>query len=113
MRALIVGVTLSLWIFSANAVAQPSDSDRALATQLFKEGRDLMAQKKYAEACRKLEESQRLDPGGGTLLNLAICHESEGRSATAWAELTEALGIARRDGRIDREKLAQTRMTAL
>lgn len=95
------------------AWAEPSASDRALATELFKQGRALMLQKKPNEACPKLEESQRLDPGGGTLLNVAMCHELIGKTATAWAEFAEAAAIAQRDGRSDREKLALERAAAL
>jgi serine/threonine-protein kinase len=93
--------------------ASPSEEDRVLATELFHEGRDLIAAGKYEEACGKLEESQRLDPGGGTLLNLALCHELEGRTATAWAEFHEALSVARRDNRADREEEAQSHIAAL
>ncbi|NUO49065.1 MAG: tetratricopeptide repeat protein [Polyangiaceae bacterium] len=95
------------------AAAQPSASDRALATELFQQGRALMAEKKLDQACPKLEESMRLDPGGGTLLNLAICHEEQGKTATAWSEYAEAIALAQRDKRPDREKLAQDRSNAL
>ncbi len=54
--------------------AQPSDQDKALAATLFDEARALMAQDKVSPACRKLEESRRLDPLPGTVLNLAACH---------------------------------------
>jgi hypothetical protein len=95
------------------ALAEPTSADKSLATQLFKEGRTLVDQGKVAEGCRKLEESQRLDPGGGTLLNLALCHEKEGRTATAWTEFTEALGIARKDDRPQRAEIAQQHVEAL
>ena len=97
----------------ARASAEPTAADKSLATQLFKEGRALVDQGKVAEGCRKLEESQRLDPGGGTLLNVALCHEKEGRTATAWAEFTEALGLAKKDDRPQRIELAQTHIVAL
>ncbi len=89
-----------------SAAAQPGPEDKALATALFQEGRDLIARERVVEACRKFQESQRLDPSGGTLLNLAHCHEQLGRIASAWTEYHEALAWARRDGRTDRIRFA-------
>lgn len=100
-------------LLAGAALAQPSEADKVTATALFKEGRALLEARRFPEACAKLEESQRLDPGGGTLLNLAICHEQEGKTATAWSEMTEALGVARRDGRAERVKLAEEHIAAL
>ena len=108
-----VGIACFGVSIAAIALAEPTSADKSLATQLFKEGRTLVDQGRVAEGCRKLEESQRLDPGGGTLLNLALCHEKEGRTATAWAEFTEALGIARKDDRPQRAEIAQQHIEAL
>jgi len=93
--------------------AEPSADDKALATILFQQGRALMSAGRAPEACPKLEESQRLDPGGGTILNLALCHEQEGRLARSWSEFKEAVTIARQDGRRDRESEAANRVAAL
>jgi hypothetical protein len=106
-------VSIALCSWPGVALAEPTAADKALATQLFKDGRKLVDEGHIPEGCRKLEESQRLDAGGGTLLNLALCHEKEGRTATAWAEFTEALGIARRDGRTQRIEIAQTHIASL
>ena len=95
------------------AAAQPTPEDAALATTLFQDGRALMAGGRIAEACPKLEESQRLDPGGGTLLNLALCHEQAGRLARSWSEFNDAAAVARRDGRRDRELAADSHAAAL
>ena len=107
----------SLAVLLASAVvpwAAPAwAGDPAAAQTLFDQARKLMIQERWKEACPKLEESQRLDPAGGTLLHLALCREREGRIATAWALYTDALAQAKRDGRADRTKIAHERVEAL
>jgi len=95
------------------APATAAASDPALAQTLFDQARSLMNERRWAEACPKLEESQRLDPAGGTALHLAVCREQEGKIATAWALYRDALSLAKRDGRKDRAKAAQERIDAL
>ncbi len=85
-------------------------SDRLLAQGLFEEGLKLMDAGRYPEACPKFVESQRLDPGGGTLLNIALCHEKEGRLATATLDYDEAIAQAMKDKRSDRETFARARV---
>ncbi len=109
-RAFFPSVLIALCLAATNARA---DDEKPLAQVLFDEARDLMASGEYAAACPKLEESQRLDPGGGTLLNLGACYEKLGRTASAWAIYQEALSVARKDGRDDRADEAQARIVEL
>ena len=94
-------------------MAQTNADDQALATVLFQKGKALLSEGQVAQACPAFEESQRLDPSGGTILNLALCHELEGRLAHAWSEFNEAVLFARKDGRHDREAAASERARAL
>jgi tetratricopeptide (TPR) repeat protein len=91
--------------------AKPGDA--ALAEALFEKGKALMAERRFEEACPMLAESQRVDPGGGTALALALCHERQGKTATAWSELKDALALARRDGEADRRAVAERHLAAL
>ncbi len=99
-------------VFPLSASAQNS-TDSAAAQGLFDQAKQLMASGKYLEACPKLEESQRLDPGSGTLLNLADCYEHTGRTATAWSKFLEAASAAQTAGKVDREKTAREHAAAL
>jgi len=88
-------------------------TDEQVAQSLFETARALMERGDYAKACPMLVESQRLDPGGGTLLNVALCHEGEGKLATAYFELNQAATQAVKDGRKDREEIARQHIAAL
>ncbi len=85
----------------------------AVAQSLFNEARALLDAQRVAEACEKFSQSQRLDPSAGTLLNLAICHELQGKTASAWLEFGESWSTALRENRPDRVQLARERMAAL
>ncbi len=102
-----------LTLRSTTAAASPTEADRGLAQSLFEDGRRLMEAGDFTHACPKLAESQALDPSGGTLLNLAVCHEKQGRLATAWSDFKEALSVARRDNRTDRFEVAREHLATL
>lgn len=95
------------------AHAQATAQERALSESLFVEGKKLLDAGNAAEACPKLAESQRLDPGGGTQLLLGLCYEQAGRLATAWLELKDALSVALRDGRESRIQVAREHIAAI
>jgi hypothetical protein len=90
----------------------PSNTSVA-AEALFEEGRSLVAAGKYAEACPKFADSERLGPSVATLLNLANCWERVGRTATAWATYREAASAANAAGRKDYLATAQRRADGL
>src|SRR5262245_49529895 len=100
LRPASVLLALAALATGAIARADPPPDVAAHAEELFRDGKRLMTEGKYAEACPKLAESHRLDPAGGTLLTLGLCHEAEGRTATAWAELKEAAAIGKQTGRL-------------
>jgi hypothetical protein len=74
--------------------ATPSDDARARADALFREGRELIAAGKTAEACAKFEQSQAAEPSPGTLLNLAACRLREGNLVRARDEFRRAAALA-------------------
>jgi hypothetical protein len=85
----------------------------ATAAALFEQGKELLSQGKTSEACVKLAESHRIDPGGAVVMLLATCHEREGKIASAWAEYKEAMAMAIQAARADRQQYARERIEAL
>jgi hypothetical protein len=83
------------------------------AEALFRDGRRLMAEGKTGEACAVFAQSYAADPSSGTLLNLAFCHETQGRWATAWSEYTETERLAEAQGRHDRADIAKQKIAVL
>src|SRR5262245_13158316 len=108
-----IGVALLISTASARALAQPTAADKAAAEVLFNEAQQLMKDGKYAQACPKYAESQRLDSGLGTMLYLADCYEKNGQTASAWGQFREAASIAKNTGESGREKKAIERAAAL
>ena len=96
-----------------SAAAEPAGGDKGMAEALFRAAKDLQAEGKLTEACAKYAESHRLDPKPGTILNVATCHDLDGRTATAWAEYAEAATFAARAHQSDREKLARSKVEEL
>jgi hypothetical protein len=103
---------------AALALAQPArsfadDGTTARADQLFNQGKQLLEKGDYAAACPLLADSFRLDPATGALLALALCHEREGKLASARREYIDAAARSKKEGRADRERAANERAAAL
>jgi hypothetical protein len=112
MSRTFVSVAIACFAMAAAGQARASGNEAA-AEALFGEAKKLAAQGKYAEACPKFAESNRLDRGAGTLIHLGDCYEKNKQTASAWATYKEAASAAQALGRKDWEKLATQRANAL
>jgi tetratricopeptide (TPR) repeat protein len=82
------------FLFGLGGVAA-ADKDKDKADSLFKQGKKLMGEKKYSEACPAFEESFKLDPGIGGELNVARCYEEWGKLGRAYKAYTQAAKMAK------------------
>ena len=97
----------------APAAAQDRSDRVATAQALYERAAELIRAGQWAEACPKLEESQRLDPAMGTQFYLASCHESTGRITSAWSLFLEVAAAAKAAGNTARERTARARAADL
>lgn len=88
---------LAVSMVIVTGVTEARANDPVAADALFQAGKQLINEKKYAEACSKFDASYKLDPTLGTLLNLADCYEKAGRFATSWSTWGAAMEQAQRD----------------
>ncbi len=99
---------------AANLIPNVACGQQAEAAEaLFQQGRLLLEQGKVADACEKLEASQALDSGVGTLLFLGECRERQGKVVRAYRAFEAATALAHAEEDERREALAALRMTAL
>lgn len=103
----VPSLLLAAAAFAPSIASAGGGTDPAAAQALFNDARTLMKQNRWADACPKLEESERLDPGIGTSFNLASCYEHIGRTASAWAGYLATADEAKRSGETAREKVAR------
>jgi hypothetical protein len=113
VKTLAALAALALVVALASPASAASAQDEATAETLFRDGKQLVAAGRYAEACPKFVESQRLSPSTGTLLNVGDCYEHLGKLASAWGAFQDARNRARSSGDTDREKEAERRADIL
>lgn len=111
---LIRFVVVALLAVTALAPAPARAQGAAEAEQLFRDGKRLMQEKNFAEACASFETSFKLDPALTTKLNLADCREKNNQLATAWGLFVDAERETRGDAKlVALNKTAKSRSTAL
>jgi hypothetical protein len=108
MRGLAIAVMLVVAVRPARA-----DDTIAKADKLFEEGRALMKSDLHA-ACEKFEESLKFNSQAiGTLMNVALCDEKLGRTASAVAKFSEARDRAKEGNMEVHLKAAEERLAEL
>lgn len=114
-RTFLVVLTVLLLsvLWTLPGLAQASATDKAAAEALFDEGVSLLQKGNYEAACKKLEDSERIDSGIGTLLYLADCYEKLGKTASAWATFRAAASQAQNAGQADRARAGNDRAKRL
>jgi hypothetical protein len=110
---IVAQVIVSFLVLEQGARADGGDGTEGRALQLFQEGRAEMRDGHYAEACAKFADSETLDPGPGTMLNLAYCYEKIGKKARAWSEYQSAAVAAHGAGKSEWEGAARARAAQL
>lgn len=109
----IRGLWVALAILGAVPGTAAADADTDKADALFKEGRALFDTDLPA-ACAKFQESLKYNSQAiGTLLNVALCDEKQGRIASAVARFTEARDRAKEGNMPEQLAAAQEHLDAL
>jgi hypothetical protein len=84
------------------------------ATELFRQGRELIKQGDWTAGCNKLALSMKRYPAPSTLMNIARCRVHEGRVASAWALYQRSLVLNRETpGEERRKELEAVGQTAI
>jgi hypothetical protein len=89
-------ILLCIATFASTSVSlATTPADVAEAQVLFERGRRAAQRGDLELACASFAESQRLDPGAGTLMNWATCEARQGKVVSAWQHFYEAAALLR------------------
>lgn len=102
---------VSLVLVASHALAEETNEQKA--ERLFRSGEKKFDAGNHAEGCADFIASLKLAPKLGTLLNVALCHETTGKPATAWREFHHAMAWATQNGQKDRRDFALKHLAAL
>ncbi len=97
---------------AADPPPPPSSPEKQRADALFEDGRRYLEKKEYALACTAFEQSHAADPAIGTMLNIALCYEQWGKTASSYRAYLESVRLAK-DKKDEREKGAQDKVDEL
>ncbi|HEX6241017.1 MAG TPA: hypothetical protein VFZ61_08990 [Polyangiales bacterium] len=106
-------LVLGTLLWGASQASAQNAADKAAAESLFDRGLSLLKEGKFNEACERLEQSQAIERGIGTMLYLAECYEKIGRTASAWALFREAASLAQAEGQAERADAGKRRAEKL
>lgn len=104
---LMLLLSFTLVLLASEGWAQGS----AAAEALFRSAQKAADQGDWVTACDRFEESNRLDPAPGTVLNIARCRERLGQWASAWENYRKAGELLPTGDR--RERYAQSKAEEL
>ncbi len=108
-RAARASLITAISLFAIAPIA-PAHAQSAEARQRFVDAEALFSSGKVAEACALFEESNRIEPSAGTLINIGICKEKLGQLGSALAAYEDALARAKSP---DKKKAAADGVAAL
>ena len=83
----------AILLASVPAGAQPAQSDPVAATALFKAAKALVDAGNWAAGCAKFQASLDAQASASTMIHIALCHEHDGKIATAWDDYNRALAL--------------------
>jgi len=112
-RRLTAAAVLAVALAGASLAAAASPENRAAARQHLNQAEELKKKGQLGEACKQLEEVERLDSQLPTLIELAECSEQVGNVVEAQAQWSAARDRAKHDEKPQSRARAEARLAAV
>jgi hypothetical protein len=113
VATLSIALATSLAALPASAQPRPPAARGGGAVDHFKEAVALFERNEISAACRRFEQSYAEDAAPGTLYNMAVCHEREGKLVEAYSEYDDLASRAEAAVRADKAAAIRARADAI